>query len=61
MSETFLRRLYFFAVGLFLILPLIVVAGVSFNEKQDLDLPAGRLLPVLVRTDFRRSRNGGGR
>jgi ABC-type spermidine/putrescine transport system permease subunit II len=39
MSETFLRRLYFFAVGLFLALPLIVVAGVSVNEKQDLTFP----------------------
>ena len=39
MSETFLRRLYFFAVGLFLALPLIVVAGVSVNEKQDLAFP----------------------
>ena len=39
MSETFLRRLYFFAIGLFLALPLIVVAGVSVNEKQDLTFP----------------------
>jgi putative spermidine/putrescine transport system permease protein len=39
MSETFLRRLYFFVIGLFLALPLIVVAGVSVNEKQDLTFP----------------------
>lgn len=39
MRQTFLRRLYFFAVGLFLALPLIVVAGVSVNEKQDLTFP----------------------
>ncbi|MCC2690173.1 MAG: ydcV 1 [Rhizobiaceae bacterium] len=39
MRGTFLRRLYFFAVGLFLALPLVVVAGVSFNEKQDLTFP----------------------
>ncbi|MCJ8520086.1 putative spermidine/putrescine transport system permease protein [Pseudorhizobium tarimense] len=34
-----LRRLFFFAVGLFLALPLIVVAGVSINEKQTLAFP----------------------
>ena len=39
MRGTFLRRLYFFAVGLFLALPLVVVAGVSLNEKQDLTFP----------------------
>lgn len=36
---TFLRRLYFTAVALFLAAPLIVVAGVSVNEKQDLAFP----------------------
>jgi putative spermidine/putrescine transport system permease protein len=39
MRETFLRRLYFVAVALFLGAPLIVVAGVSVNEKQDLAFP----------------------
>ncbi len=34
-----LRRLFFFAVGLFLALPLIVVAGVSVNQKQTLTFP----------------------
>jgi len=34
-----LRRVFFFAVGLFLALPLIVVAGVSINEKQSLAFP----------------------
>ncbi|HEV7435421.1 MAG TPA: ABC transporter permease [Pseudorhizobium sp.] len=34
-----LRRLFFVAVGLFLALPLIVVAGVSINEKQTLAFP----------------------
>lgn len=34
-----LQRLFFFAVGLFLALPLIVVAGVSINEKQTLAFP----------------------
>ncbi|CAD7038995.1 ABC transporter permease [Pseudorhizobium endolithicum] len=34
-----LKRLFFFAVGLFLALPLIVVAGVSINEKQTLAFP----------------------
>ena len=33
------RRLFFCAVGLFLALPLIVVAGVSINEKQTLAFP----------------------
>lgn len=36
---TFLRRLLFVAVTLFLTAPLVVVAGVSFNEKQDLSFP----------------------
>jgi putative spermidine/putrescine transport system permease protein len=39
MNQTLLRRLYFFAVALFLALPIIVVAGVSVNEKQDLSFP----------------------
>ncbi len=39
MKETFLRRLYFGAVGLFLAMPLVVVAGVSVNEKQELTFP----------------------
>ncbi|AMS39385.1 putative spermidine/putrescine transport system permease protein [Aminobacter ciceronei] len=39
MIQTFLRRLYFVAVALFLAAPLIVVAGVSVNEKQDLAFP----------------------
>ena len=34
-----LRRLFFLAVGLFLALPLIVVAGVSVNERQSLAFP----------------------
>jgi len=34
-----LRRLFFFAVGLFLALPLIVVAGVSVNQRQSLTFP----------------------
>ena len=36
---TALKRLFFLAVGLFLALPLIVVAGVSVNEKQTLAFP----------------------
>ena len=39
MTETIIRRLYFVAVGLFLAMPLIVVLGVSVNEKQDLSFP----------------------
>jgi putative spermidine/putrescine transport system permease protein len=39
MSEAFLRRLYFTVVALFLAAPLIVVLGVSVNEKQDLAFP----------------------
>ena len=35
----FLHRLFFAAVGLFLALPLLVVAGVSVNEKQSLAFP----------------------
>lgn len=36
---TALRRFFFFAVGLFLALPLIVVAGVSVNQRQSLTFP----------------------
>jgi len=36
---TALRRLFFFLVGLFLALPLIVVAGVSINQRQSLAFP----------------------
>ncbi|WP_269932614.1 ABC transporter permease [Aminobacter sp. HY435] len=39
MKQTFLRRLYFTLVALFLSAPIIVVAGVSVNEKQDLAFP----------------------
>lgn len=39
MSSTFARRLYFTAVALFLAAPIIVVSGVSVNEKQDLAFP----------------------
>ncbi len=35
----FLRKLYFSLIGMFLALPLIVVAGVSINEKQALNFP----------------------
>ncbi len=37
--NTFLQRLYFSLFGLFLAMPLIVVAGVSVNEKQTLAFP----------------------
>ena len=39
MTETLFRRIYLFLVGLFLAAPLIVVAGVSVNQKQDLSFP----------------------
>ncbi|MGI6854814.1 ABC transporter permease [Mesorhizobium sp. 1B3] len=39
MSSTLLRRLYFSLVALFLAAPIIVVLGVSVNEKQDLAFP----------------------
>lgn len=39
MRATALRKLIFVAVGIFLALPLVVVAGVSVNEKQDLTFP----------------------
>nr|WP_298094195.1 ABC transporter permease [uncultured Shinella sp.] len=35
----FLQKAYFGLIGLFLSLPIIVVAGVSVNEKQDLAFP----------------------
>ena len=35
----FLKRLYFTLIGLFFAMPLIVVAGVSINEKQTLAFP----------------------
>lgn len=38
MSST-LSKVYFFLIGLFLALPLIVVAGVSVNERQTLAFP----------------------
>ncbi|MGB3387547.1 MAG: ABC transporter permease [Pseudaminobacter sp.] len=37
--EKLFRRLYFVAVALFLAAPLIVVLGVSVNERQDLAFP----------------------
>ncbi|MGJ7038424.1 putative spermidine/putrescine transport system permease protein [Shinella sp. BE166] len=37
--NAFLQKAYFGLIGLFLSLPLIVVAGVSVNEKQDLAFP----------------------
>ena len=37
--NTFLQRAYLGLVGLFLSLPIIVVAGVSVNEKQTLAFP----------------------
>lgn len=37
--SAFFRKLYFWMIGLFLALPLIVVAGVSVNEKQILAFP----------------------
>lgn len=39
MTATFLRRLYFTIVALFLAAPLIVVAGVSVNARQELTFP----------------------
>jgi len=39
MTDRLLRRLYFVLVALFLAAPLIVVLGVSVNEKQDLSFP----------------------
>src|SRR5690606_25858180 len=39
MMATILRRLYLALVGLFLAAPLLVVLGVSVNEKQDLSFP----------------------
>lgn len=39
MIETWLRRLYFGLVALFLAAPLIVVAGVSVNSRQELTFP----------------------
>ncbi len=37
--ERFLSRLYLALVGIFLAAPIVVVAGVSFNEKQNLSFP----------------------
>ncbi|TCU14001.1 ABC transporter permease [Rhizobium sullae] len=37
--NTFLHRLYFSLIGLFLAAPIIVVAGVSVNAKQSLTFP----------------------
>lgn len=39
MRARLLRRLYFVAVALFLAMPIVVVAGVSVNQKQDLAFP----------------------
>ncbi|MEZ2130288.1 MULTISPECIES: ABC transporter permease [unclassified Sinorhizobium] len=37
--SVFWHRLFFFLIGLFLAAPIIVVAGVSINEKQSLTFP----------------------
>lgn len=37
--STIFRKVYFSLIGLFLALPLIVVAGVSVNAKQTLAFP----------------------
>lgn len=37
--ERFLSRLYLALVGIFLAAPIVVVIGVSFNEKQNLSFP----------------------
>ncbi|RVC80341.1 ABC transporter permease, partial [Mesorhizobium sp. M4A.F.Ca.ET.022.05.2.1] len=39
MTATWLRRLYFTVIALFLAAPLIVVAGVSVNSRQELTFP----------------------
>jgi putative spermidine/putrescine transport system permease protein len=39
MTATLLRRIYFTLVALFLAAPLVVVAGVSVNRRQDLSFP----------------------
>ena len=49
------RRLFFLAVGSFLAAPLIVVAGVSVNVKQDLAFPPVGFSLALVRADLHRS------
>ena len=50
------RRLFFAVVALFLAAPLVVVAGVSVNEKKILTFPPAGLLARLVRPDLRRPR-----
>ena len=50
-----LRRLYFFLVALFLAAPLIVVLGVSVNEKQDLAFPPVGFSLAWYAQIFRRS------
>ncbi len=37
--DSVFRKLFFGAIGLFLALPIIVVAGVSVNQKQSLTFP----------------------
>lgn len=37
--NTFLRRLYFTLIGIFLAAPITIVAGVSVNERQSLNFP----------------------
>jgi putative spermidine/putrescine transport system permease protein len=37
--NTLLTRLYFALIGIFLAAPIVVVAGVSVNEKQSLTFP----------------------
>lgn len=39
MTARWLRRLYFTLLALFMSAPLIIVAGVSINQKQSLDFP----------------------
>lgn len=39
MTETTIRRIWFTIVGLFMAAPLVVVAGVSVNQRQELTFP----------------------
>ena len=49
------QRIFLGVLALFLAAPLIIVAGVSVNEKQSLELSAAGLLARLVPRDLRQS------
>ncbi len=55
MKTGWATRLFFLAVALFLAAPIVVVAGVSVNEKKTLEFPPDGFSLAWYRPDLRRS------